>query len=52
MLVGEPERRGPLEYIEADERIKLKLNFGMGNDRALTGLIWFRISRSGGLLCT
>jgi hypothetical protein len=52
ILVGEPERRGPLENRGADERITLKLIFGMGNERALTGLIWFGIARSGGLLST
>jgi hypothetical protein len=52
ILVGKPERREPLEYLGADERITLKLIFGMGNVRALTGLIWFRKSRNGGLLCT
>jgi len=39
ILVGEPERREPLEYLGADERITLKLIFGMGKERALTGLI-------------
>jgi hypothetical protein len=52
ILVGKSERSGLLEYLGADGKITLKLIFGMGNDKALTRLIWFRISRSGGLLCT
>jgi hypothetical protein len=52
ILVGKPERSGPLEYLGAYDRITLKLIFGMWNNKASTRLIWFRISRSGGLLCT
>lgn len=49
---GSLNEGGPIEYLSADDRVTLKLIFGMGNDTALTSLIWFRISTSGGLLCT
>lgn len=46
------KKRRPLEYPDADDRVTVKWTLGIGNDRASTGLMWFRISKCGGLLCT
>jgi hypothetical protein len=39
VLVGKPERKSHLEYLDLDGRIILKLERG---GKALTGLIWLR----------
>jgi hypothetical protein len=51
VLVGKPEGKRPLESSRHSGRILLKCILEKWGGRMRTGLIWYRIGTSSGLLC-